>query len=79
MAGGCGAGSFLDVADILKTVDPGAQWLNDSYSFLYTPDVFHKIDAEGLHPNALAAISELYLEHIMSLKTQLVFNIFQNN
>lgn len=59
LAGGCGAGSFLDVADILKTVDPGAQWLNDSYSFLYTPDVFHKIDAEGLHPNALAAISEL--------------------
>ena len=59
LAGGCGAGSFLDVADILKTVDPGAQWLNDSYSFLYTPDVFRKIDAEGLHPNALAAISEL--------------------
>ena len=59
LAGGCGAGTFLDVADILKTVDAGAQWVNDSYAFLYTPDVFHKVDAEGLHPNALAAVSEL--------------------
>ena len=59
LAGGCGAGTFLDVADILKTVDPGAEWANGSYAFLYTPDVFHKINADGLHPNALAAISEL--------------------
>ena len=59
LAGGCGAGTFLDVADILKTVDPGAAWADGSYAFLYTPDVFHKINADGLHPNALAAISEL--------------------
>jgi len=58
LAGGCGAGSFLDISDILKTIGSG-EALKASYAFLYTPDVFRSVDAGGLEPNALAAVSEL--------------------
>ena len=49
---------FLDIADILKTIG-GGQDLSNSYAYLYTPDVFKRVDAGGLEPNALAATSEL--------------------
>ena len=57
LAGGCEQ-TFLDIADILKTIG-GGQDLSNSYAYLYTPDVFKRVDAGGLEPNALAATSEL--------------------
>lgn len=60
IAGGSGAGSVLDVADVLRhTADP---WGNDAVAFLYLPDVFADVpDAQrtGVSANALATISEL--------------------
>jgi hypothetical protein len=60
IAGGSGAGSVLDVADVLRhTADP---WGGESSAFLYLPDVFSDVpDAQrsGVTANALATLSEL--------------------
>ena len=60
IAGGSGAGSVLDVADILRhTADP---WGGRAAAFLYLPDVFADVpDAQrtGVSANALATLSEI--------------------
>jgi hypothetical protein len=60
IAGGSGAGSVLDVADVLRhSADP---WGGEAAAFLYLPDVFSDVpDAQrsGVSANALATISEL--------------------
>jgi hypothetical protein len=61
MAGGSGAGMFLDVADIIRAADP-ADWCDSSIGILYTADVFSDIPAlgrQGVMPNSLAALCEL--------------------
>lgn len=58
MAGGTGAGIFMDVCDVVRTVDPG--WSDQIMSVLFTAEVFKNIgNAPGLQPNTVAAISEL--------------------
>lgn len=60
VAGGSGAGSVLDVADVLRHLaDP---WGGESAALLYLPDVFADVpDAQrsGVSANALATLSEL--------------------
>jgi hypothetical protein len=60
LAGGTGAGLFLDVADMLRA--EGEQWLDNSFGILYAADVFESLSSgarAGVHPNSAAALSEL--------------------
>ena len=56
LAGGSGSGSFLDIADILRSVI-GKE---GTVGILYTADVFSDLNGiEGVEGNSLAALSEL--------------------
>jgi hypothetical protein len=60
LAGGTGSGAFLDVCDILRSLQK--PWAGDSTALLFAPDVFQSLSQEtrqGIQANALAAISEL--------------------
>lgn len=59
IAGGSGAGQYLDVTEAIKSAAPSSTWVHQIFSVLYAPDVFSKIDGKGgVEPNALAAMSE---------------------
>jgi hypothetical protein len=60
VAGGSGAGTFLDVCDALRLL--GKDWQRNSSAILYTPDVFEDLsptNRNGVYPNALASLCEL--------------------
>lgn len=58
LAGGTGAGIFLDVADVVRAVDPRLH--NQVAGVLFTAEVFRNLNnAPGVYPNTLAAVSEL--------------------
>lgn len=60
IAGGSGAGTFLDVADIIRHL--GSTWGQESVALLYLPDVFADVPEAsrvGVTANALASVSEL--------------------
>jgi len=60
LAGGTGSGVFLDVCDVLRTLDH--KWAAESTAVLYAPDVFGALDRDkrqGVQANALASMSEL--------------------
>ena len=58
IAGGSGAGAFIDVIEAIKSC--GSQlWLQKVITFLYTPEVFASVKGNsGTAPNALGAVSE---------------------
>jgi hypothetical protein len=59
VAGGSGAGQYLDVIEAIKAQFGGSPWSLESYGILYAPDVFDGIKgASGIPRNALATISE---------------------
>ena len=59
LAGGSGAGAYLDVLEAVKSADAGKTWTLDSYGIVYAPDVFDNISGRsGVAPNALAAMAE---------------------
>lgn len=58
MAGGTGAGIFIDVCDVVRTVDPELSDL--IMGVLFTAEVFKNIGvAPGLQPNTVGALSEM--------------------
>lgn len=60
LAGGSGAGAFLDVCDAARAIGPA--WTSNSVAMLYAPDVFDHIPDErrkGVQANALASLSEV--------------------
>lgn len=60
LAGGTGAGTVIDVCDLVMQHQPDAE--NRLAAILYTPEVFDELDSvdkDGTYPNALAALSEL--------------------
>ncbi len=60
LAGGTGAGIFMDTCDILRLLQP--TWGHHSFALLYTPEVFANIpllQKGGIEANSLAAICEL--------------------
>jgi hypothetical protein len=60
LAGGTGAGIFMDTCDTLRLLEP--TWGHHSFALLYTPEVFTNIPTlqrGGVEPNSLAAICEL--------------------
>ncbi len=59
IAGGSGAGAFIDVIEAIKSADSSKTWLQRVIAWLYTPEVFASIEGnDGTAPNALGAISE---------------------
>lgn len=59
IAGGSGAGQFLDVIEVVKSTAKQHPWSNQFFSILYAPDVFDQLNVSaGMPGNALAAISE---------------------
>ena len=58
IAGGSGAGMFLDVTEAIKSATNGLPWADTTFSILYAPDVFSEIQTEAIPPNALGAIVE---------------------
>lgn len=62
VAGGSGAGMFIDVAEAAKAAIGSKEWVHQIFSVLYAPDVFEELgDArmKAMAPNALGAIAEL--------------------
>ncbi len=62
VAGGSGAGMFIDVAEAAKAAMGNAPWKDEIFSLLYAPDVFEELGATRMAtmvPNALGAITEL--------------------
>lgn len=60
LAGGTGAGIFMDTCDTIRLLEP--TWGHHSFALLYTPEVFSNIpelQKGGVEPNSLAAICEL--------------------
>lgn len=58
VAGGSGAGQFLDVAEAIKSASSHALWTEDMFALLYAPDVFANLGQAGIPPNALGALVE---------------------
>lgn len=59
IAGGSGAGQYMDVIEIVKSTVKQYPWSNQFFSLLYAPDVFDQLEVTaGMPGNALAAISE---------------------
>jgi hypothetical protein len=59
LAGGSGAGAYLDVIEAVKSAEAGKSWPLNSFGIVYAPDVFDNIGGKsGVAPNALAAMAE---------------------
>jgi hypothetical protein len=59
VAGGSGAGQFLDIIEVVKSTAKQHPWSNQFFSILYAPDVFDQLNVSaGMPGNALAAIAE---------------------
>ena len=80
LAGGSGAGVFLDACDVLSIV--GGEWASESVGILYAPDIFAELkdggEERGVNPNALATISELCAAYFNSEKpTDSEYSLFE--
>lgn len=59
IAGGSGAGQYLDIIDAVKAAIGNEPWADESFGILYAPDVFDGVSGvAGIASNALATISE---------------------
>ncbi|KQO99627.1 tubulin-like doman-containing protein [Leifsonia sp. Leaf264] len=59
VAGGSGAGQYLDVIETVKEVAKSEDWAYNFFSLLFAPDVFDQVKGSaGIPSNALAAITE---------------------
>lgn len=62
VAGGSGAGMFMDVAEATKAAIGPLPWVHQVFSILFAPDVFEELGTDKMRamaPNALGAIAEL--------------------
>jgi hypothetical protein len=59
IAGGSGAGMFIDVTEAVKSAAGGQPWADQVFGVLYAPDVFAEINnMDAIAPNALGAMVE---------------------
>lgn len=59
IAGGSGAGQYIDVVEAVKSKFGATPWARESYGILYAPDVFDGIKGgEGVAANSLATVTE---------------------
>jgi hypothetical protein len=59
IAGGSGAGQFLEISEMIKGLEPSQNWVHEIFNMLYAPDVFTEVDPELLAGNALFAMAEV--------------------
>jgi len=62
VAGGSGAGMFIDVAEAIKAAIGSEPWAHNSFSLLFAPDVFAGLGQSRLAamvPNSMGALAEL--------------------
>lgn len=62
VAGGSGAGMFIDVAEAIKAAIGPEEWAHRIFSLLFAPDVFEELGPKNLAvmvPNAMGALAEL--------------------
>lgn len=62
VAGGSGAGMFIDVAEAIKAAIGSEEWAHRIFSLLFAPDVFAELGPKNLAvmvPNAMGALAEL--------------------
>lgn len=59
IAGGSGAGQFLEISEMIKGLEPSQNWVHEIFNMLYAPDVFTEVDPELLAGNALFAMGEV--------------------
>lgn len=62
VAGGSGAGMFIDVAEAIKAAIGPEEWAHRIFSLLFAPDVFEELGPKNLSvmvPNAMGALAEL--------------------
>jgi len=59
IAGGSGAGQFLEISEMIKGLEPAQNWVHEIFNMLYAPDVFTEVDPELLAGNALFAMGEI--------------------
>lgn len=62
VAGGSGAGMFIDVAEAIKAAIGPQEWAHRIFSLLFAPDVFEELGPKNLAvmvPNAMGALAEL--------------------
>lgn len=58
MAGGTGAGIFMDVCDVVRAIKKEVS--NQIFGFLFTAEIFRGVGADaGMAPNTVASLSEL--------------------
>ena len=59
IAGGSGAGQYIEVTEAIKNAAPTETWIHTIFSLLYAPDVFQSVgNVDLIAPNALGAMSE---------------------
>lgn len=59
IAGGSGAGQYIEVTEAIKNAAPTATWVHNIFSLLYAPDVFQSVgNVDLIAPNALGAMAE---------------------
>ncbi|MGI9823365.1 tubulin-like doman-containing protein [Agromyces sp. Marseille-Q5079] len=59
IAGGSGAGQYLDVVEAVKEVAKTHDWAHNIFSMLYAPDVFDQVSGSaGIPSNALGTVAE---------------------
>jgi hypothetical protein len=59
IAGGSGAGQYMEVTEAIKFANRNADWIHSIFSILYAPDVFKSVgNTDVIAPNALYAMSE---------------------
>ncbi len=59
IAGGSGAGQYIEVTEAIKNAAPAATWIHNIFSLLYAPDVFKSVgNTDLIAPNALGAMAE---------------------
>lgn len=59
IAGGSGAGQFLEISEMIKGLHPSKNWVHEIFNMLYAPDVFTEVDPELLAGNALFSMGEI--------------------
>lgn len=78
IAGGSGAGQYLDVVDAIKARFDGHAWALESFGILYAPDVFDGIrGTAGISRNSLATVSETINGYWNNQPSQTTNDIYQ--
>lgn len=80
IAGGSGAGQFIEVTEAIKSAIGPEAWANESVSILYAPDVFDALGAMGsaIAPNSLYALAETMSAIWTQAPTDSISSIYKN-